>query len=85
MNWFYEVNELYNGTLNKIHHFMYSTDITTNKCFTFLNAMKQEDKMSFSEAMENKISDHEARGHWSVVPFDNLPNKTRPTKAIWSF
>ena len=30
MNRWYEVNYLYNGTFNKIHDFMYSTDITTN-------------------------------------------------------
>ena len=30
MNSFHEVNELYDGTLNKLHHLFYSTDITTN-------------------------------------------------------
>ena len=33
MNPFHEVNELYYGTLNKIHHLFYSTDITTNETF----------------------------------------------------
>ena len=84
MNRLHEVNELYHGTLNKIHHFMYSTDITTNECFTFRNVMKQEYKMSFVEAMEKEISDQEAGGHWSVVHCDTLPNKARPIKVIWS-
>ena len=52
MNRFHEVIELYDSTLNKIHHFMYSTDITNKECFKFRNSMKQEDKMSFVEAME---------------------------------
>ena len=47
--------------------------------------MKQKDKMSFVEAMEKEISDHEARGHWSVVHQDTLINKATPIKAIWSF
>ena len=60
MNRFHKVNELYKGTLNGIHHFMYSTNITTNKCFTFRNAMKHEQKMPFVEATEKEISDHKA-------------------------
>ena len=47
--------------------------------------MKQEDKMSFVEAMEKEISDQEAGGYWLVVHRDTLPNKARPIKAIWSF
>ena len=85
MNRFHEVNELYGGTLNKIDHFMYYIDITINEYFIFRNAMKQEDKMSFVEAMEKEISDHEAGCQWSVVHRDTLPNKARPIKSIWSF
>ena len=83
MNQFHAMNELYDGNLNKIHHFMYSTDITTNECFTFRNVMKQEYKMSFVEAMEKEISNHEGVSHWSVVHRDTLPTKARPIKAIW--
>ena len=38
---------------------MYATRISTNKLFTFINAIKQDNKTSFVDAMENKISDHE--------------------------
>ena len=85
LNRFHEVNELYDGTLNEVHHLMYSADITTNKCFTFRNSMKQEDKISFVDAMEKEILDHENGEHWSIVHCNNLPNKERPIKAIWSF
>ena len=47
MNWFHEVNELYGGTLNGVHHFLYSNKISSNECFTFKQAMKQEDKLPF--------------------------------------
>ena len=52
MNPFHEVNELYDGTLNKIHHLFYSTDITTNETFTLYESMKQEYRISFVDTME---------------------------------
>ena len=59
MNRFYEVNELYNGTLNKTHIFFYPTDITTNETFTFRESTKQEDRISFMDVIEKEIHDHE--------------------------
>ena len=41
MNQFHEVNEIYDVTLDKIHHFFHSTDITTNENFIFHEAMKK--------------------------------------------
>ena len=35
MNRFYEVNELYEGTLNEVHHLLYATGISSNDSFTF--------------------------------------------------
>ena len=64
---------------------MYSTDISSNECFTFSQAMKQDDKLSFVEAMEKEINDHESRSHWSIVHRDTIPAKAKPIKAIWSF
>ena len=52
MNRFHEVNELYNGTLNEVHHLLYATDISSNESFTFRNAMKQDDKLFFVDAMK---------------------------------
>ena len=52
MNWFHEVNKLYDDTLNKIHHLFYSTDITTDETFTFCESMKQEDRLSFVDAIK---------------------------------
>ena len=59
MNRFHEVNELYDGTLNKINHLSYSTDITTNENFTLCEDTKQEYIISFVDATEKEISDHE--------------------------
>jgi len=47
--------------------------------------MKQYDKLAFVEAMEKGISDHESRGHWTVIERKSLPANAKPIKAIWSF
>ena len=52
MNRFHELNKLYDSTMNEIHHFMLSMDVSSNKCFIFNQAMKQDDRMSFIEATE---------------------------------
>ena len=84
MNRFYEVNALYDITLNEVHHLFYATNISSNKSFTFLNAMKQDDNLASIDAMEKKITNHENSIHWSIVHCDTLPNKARPIKSIWS-
>ena len=82
MNRFHELNELYKITLNEVHHLLYATNISSNNSFTFRNAMKQDDKLAFVDAMEKDISDHEKCGHWSIVHRNTLPNKARPIKAM---
>ena len=83
MNRFQEVNELYDGTLNEVDHLFYTTDISSNESFMFLNAMKQDDKIAFVDSMEKEITDHENGGHWKKIHHDTLPNKARPIKSIW--
>ena len=85
MNRFHEVNELYNSNLNEVHRLLFATDISSNDSFTFQNTMKRDDKLTFVDAMEKEISNHEKGCHWSIVHRDTLPNKARPIKAIWSF
>ena len=85
MNRLHKVNELYDGKLNKMHHLIYTTDISTDEFFTFRNAMKQEDKLSFIYAMEKEITEHKGEGRWSIFHHDTLPNKARPIKSIWYF
>ena len=56
MNRFHEVNEIYDGTLNELHHLFKATDISTNESFTFRNAMKQDDKLDFVDTTDKEIS-----------------------------
>ena len=73
MKWFHKVNELNYGTINKLHNLFYSTDITANETFTLREVMKQEDIVSFVEAMEKGIRDHGEVGHWTFVHPNTLP------------
>ena len=52
MNQFHEVNELYDGKPNKLHHLLYSANMNTNQTFTFRESMRQEDIISFMDTME---------------------------------
>ena len=47
VNKFEEINEHYDGTVNDMHFFSYFTEISSNKVFTFQQAMKQEYKLDF--------------------------------------
>ena len=82
---FEELNELFDGTLNQFHMLAFSTDISSNEVFTFREAMKQEDKLDFVQAMEKEIEDHQSRDHWSIVERSSLPDTAKPIRAIWSF
>ena len=52
MNWFHEVNELYDGTLHKLLLFFYLPDISKNGTVIFRESMKQEERLSFVDEME---------------------------------
>ena len=63
MNRFNKVNELYDENINEVNHLFYATDISTNESFTFRNAIKQDNKLDFVDAMDKEISDHERGKH----------------------
>ena len=73
------------GTLNHFHMFAFSSDISSNKVFTFREAMNQEDKLNFVQAMEKEIEDHQSLDHWSIVERSSVPDTAKPICAIWSF
>ena len=50
----HESNKHYDGTLNNMHFFSFATEIASNEVFTFHQAMKQEDRALFIEAMEKE-------------------------------
>ena len=85
---FHKVNELYNGTLNSICAYAFSTlamDMTNNKVFTYTKAMQQPDAHQFVEAMDKEIDDHQSQGHWDIVCRSTIPPGMKMIQTIWSF
>ncbi len=81
-----ELNEHYDGTTIQIHFLSFSTDISSNKVFTYKETMNQEDAHLFVEAMQKKeVADHELQDHWTIVPHSTVPKTAKPIHAIWSF
>ena len=81
---FEELNEHYDGTTNQIHFLSFTTDISSNEVFTYKEAMNQEDKHLFVDAMQKEVADHELRDHWTIVPCSTVPKTAKPIQAIWS-
>jgi hypothetical protein len=84
---FYEVNELYDGTLNAIHTYAFSAialDMSSNEVFTYTKAKQQPDLAQFIEAMLKEINNHESLNHWEVVFRITIPPGHKTIQAIWS-
>ncbi len=84
----HEVNELYDGTLNTIHAYVFNTvvlDMSNNEILTYTKAMQQPDSAQFIEAMAKKIHNHEAHDHWEIVRCNTIPPGHKTIQAIWSF
>ena len=85
INKFHECNELFDGTINQIHNFALATDLSNNEVFTFTQAMRQDDRAQFVDAMMKEVRDHEEREHWDLVLRSTIPKGVRTIQAIWSF
>ena len=85
----HELNELYDGTMNTIVSYAFSTvalDMSNNKVFTYTKALQQPDADRFVEAMSKKVNYHESRDHWEIVlRHSTIPAGVKTIQAIWSF
>jgi hypothetical protein len=66
----HEVNELYDGMLNSICAYAFSTialDMSNNKVFTHTKAMQQPDFDQFTKAMSKEVDNHKSCHHWEIV------------------
>ncbi len=82
---FEELNEHYVGTINQIQFLSFSTDVSSNKVFTYKEAMTQEDSHLFVKAMQKEVADHELQNHLTIVHCSTVPRTAKPNQAIWSF
>ncbi len=84
----HELNKLYDGTMNTIVSYAFSTvalDMLNKEVFTYTKALQQPDADKFVEAMGKEVNDHESRDHWEIVRRSTIPAGVKTIQAIWSF
>ena len=84
----HELNKLYDGTMNTIVSYAFSTvalDMLNKEVFTYTKALQQPDADKFVEAMGKEVNDHESRDHWEIVRCSTIPAGMKTIQAIWSF
>lgn len=70
--------------MNHIHPLSFATQTANNEAYHFHQAMQQDDREDFLQAMKDEIKAHEDNNHWALVLRSEIGNE--PTiKAIWSF
>ena len=85
MNAFHTANQIFDNTLNASYHMALSTEQDNNKSYIFKQMLQQEDQADYVKAMMKEGIDHEAKGHWEVVPrLEKLVN-VKSIFAIWGF
>ena len=77
------IKSQFDGTINSLHHAFLST--VDNGTYTLKDMLQQPDKAEFIKAMQSEVSDHESRGHWSLMKRNDLPEGAKTILAIWSF
>ena len=86
MHRFHELNDLYDGTVNKIHHLAFlSMNVASNEVFTYQKVMKEADAELLIAAIQKEISYHESHNHWTIIHRSTLPLSKKTIQAIWSF
>ncbi len=55
---FEELHKHYDGTKNTIHVLSFSTDVSSNKVFTYKEVMTQEDTHLFVEVMQKEVANN---------------------------
>ena len=81
--------KLDDNSLNELCRLVsFPASLADNDTMYLTQALKQEDKDKFLEAMVQEIHDHTSRGHWRITTKDEMRKRGyehRPIMAIWSF
>ena len=80
-----EINLLMDGTINKVHEFIFAANQQQNETYTFKDAMLEDDAADFIKSMLIEIAAHETNNHWSMIPRSSLPPGVKTILSIWSF
>ena len=77
------------GTFNEhLKLFAYPASIADNDTMYIRQAMQQEDRYEFLQAMIKEVEDHTNRAHWRITTVDEMKRKGyahKPISGIWSF
>lgn len=82
---FEQVNANFDGTCNALLYHVFAVGKEANESYTFKEMLRQDDKAQFVAAIQNKIADHEKRGHWELILRSSMPKKAKTIMAGWSF
>ena len=78
------INMNSDSTYSYIHPLSFAASKGDNETYYFLQAMQQDDREDFIDAMIKEIDDHTSRDHWKVVK-RSMIGDAKTIKAIWSF
>ena len=67
-----------------MHPFAFATQTAGNEVFYFHQAMQEDDRDDFIQAMIKELTDHKENNHWELVKRSEIGNAST-IKAIWSF
>ena len=85
VNHLQNITKLYDGTINKCHHYLLNSDALTNDVYTLSQVLKQGDLKEFVNAMVKEIKDHEDGNHWELIVRSKLPPGAKTVLSIWAF
>ena len=46
-------------------------------------AVRQPDKKEFAQVMVDEVTTHTERGHWKIIPIEEVPKGTKILPAVW--
>jgi hypothetical protein len=72
------------GSFNNLHPLSLAAQTVGNDVYYFHQAMQQDDRDDFIQAMIKELQDHQENGHWKLVRRSEI-GKATTIKAIWSF
>jgi hypothetical protein len=64
--------------------FSFAAKATNKDTLSYWEAMKQEDRPLFVEAIEKDVGAHTTREHWTLLPRTVIDPKNKPLQAVWA-
>ena len=82
---YHEMIKLFDGTINRIHHFAFLPNSYSNDTFTLSRMLKRDYIKEFAGSMVKEVQDHEDRGHWKIFERSNMPEGSKIILSVCAF